>query len=322
MNTEPRNLWKLTIAPQGKTDPAANSFDFCKAKGIVGIGWSIQAKSASKKEASEKFDDVHGRGKGPFNAMLQRIGVGDHVWVYGGREYHVCRVDSDWMHGMGGDWDRCDIHNYRRATWQSVAAQFVPGAVKRSLTMRGTLQAIGSDAHLRRFSGWLFENPLSANRIGELERNLNYEALRRQLAGRTPQELFAVLDADETEDVVGLYLQSLGWRMVKSSAYRSQRDVECEFVRAGEVGVETAYMQVKSGSVQLSLADYRRYAESGAFVYLFSTAPTSPYLDAADHSHERLLPLEHDVIAGFVHSTLTNLPIPILLKLAVWVNVL
>jgi hypothetical protein len=193
--------------------------------------------------------------------------------------------------------------------------------VRRSLTQRGTLQAIGAGKHLRRYSQWVFDNQPSGDNLEALYASLDFEALRKRLEEWSPQESFKILGPDETEDVVGLYLQDSGWRMVKSSTYRNQRAVECEFVRAGESHVETGYMQVKSGNIPLRVAHYLPYAKAGSYVYLFSTAQ-DPYPDSRQHQHPRVIPLTISQIASFIASGLQTLPVPLVIKLSVWAGIL
>jgi hypothetical protein len=151
---------------------------------------------------------------------------------------------------------------------------------------------------------------------GEVDAS-SIETLEAQLAHREPQEVFEVLDQDETEDVVGLYLQELGWRMIKSSAYHSQRDIECIMRRVTDGHAETCAYQVKSGkTITIDSRDYVHLAELGS-VFVFSTAPY-PYEGTAD----RVIPLQQMAIRDFLSHHVRLLLPSTQLKLALWAGTL
>lgn len=76
------------------------------------------------------------------------------------------------------------------------------------------------------------------------------------------RELLDLLGPEATEDLVLLYLQSRGWKLVSSSLGSNQAEIECEMVRGGDLG----YVQVKSGNASVDPDDYVAYDGS---VYLF-----------------------------------------------------
>lgn len=315
-NAVPAALWKLTIKPKGKKDPNANAFAFCRERGIVGIGWPFDRTPTSGEDAIHAYRDRYsGKLAAAVNIFATRANVGDHVWVYGDRTYHVCRLSSDWKYADGGVWDDHDIHNYRSAEWVSVPIPLVPGIVKRKLTMYGTAQKITGDSHWCGYSAYLFENALDVTR---LEANLDLADMRDRLLRCSVDDILSVLGADETEDVVAILLQEVhGWRLIKSTAYPSRRTVECEFRRLkGDVS-ETAYMQVKSGNtVTLDPNAFDHYLKGGrTWVYLFSSA-RNPY--SAPASSEGMCLLTKEEVVDFLRSNLALMPLDMLLKLDLW----
>ena len=309
----PQKLWKLTIDPRGKTNTDADSFQFCHDRSIIGIGWGFSRLPDSKSDADTLFRKEHKKGIKAFNVLVHRMSPKDHAWVYGKRKYYICRIDSDWEHRIGEEWDENDIHNIRSVTWKKVPTLLVPGCVKRSLTMYGTAQAIGSNRSLLQYSHWLFENKLNINQIYS---TTNIANIPSKLSTKKPQYLFNIIDEDETEDVVGLYLQKkLGWYMIKSSAYKSKRDFECELQRDSGGIPETAYMQVKSGhSIPLDCKEYVKYLNPNTYIYLFSTC-SSPYQNI--DANKYIIPINHDDIFNFVLRNFNILPLAIMLKLSI-----
>lgn len=313
----PDTLWKLTIDPRGKRDPSADPFAYCRERGIVGIGWGLETEPQSKEDAERAFREEHEKGIRAFRAMVYRMDVGDHVWVYGDRRFYVCRVESEWRHEMGDPWRDHDVRNVRDAAWRPVPLGLVPGRVKRHATMYGTCHAIPATDELRRYSAWAWENERSP---GELAESLDYQEIGSRLADASPLEVFRdVLDPDDTEDLVGLYLQrTRGWAMLKSSAYRSKARVECEFQREGSTGPEVGYMQVKSGNVPIDLREYSDLASENEYVYLFSTAE-DPY-QSLELRSDHLVPLKPEPLFAFLREELTWLPVPIAVRLGIWIG--
>lgn len=291
----PRSLWKLTIDPRGKADPEADSFAFCMERGIIGIGWRLENPPPQGRLVRQAFKaECGGRFPAAMNMIANRAAIGDHVWLYRRGKYFIARILGDWEHRDGTEWRDHDIHNVRRAEWRAVDEGLVPGIVRRKLTMYGTAQRITQDQEWCAYSAIVFGDGSS------ISRGLTAEArvrLSEALRGRDATEVFSVLDADEIEDLVCLYLQQdLGWRIIKSSTYRSQRDTECILRKRSTDGALTGYVQVKSGRTKtLDPSSFAPMAESGT-VYLFSTAKR-PYKDTQVPGVELL---RHETIVDFL----------------------
>ena len=78
-------------------------------------------------------------------------------------------------------------------------------------------------------------------------------------------------------------------------------------------------MQVKSGDVPLTLGEYQDLTAEREYVYLFSTA-SAPYADQHLAS-DRLIPLSLEEVCGFMVSNLRLMPLPVALRLAIWMEV-
>jgi len=307
----PKALWKLTIDPRGKTDPEADSFAFCQERSIVGVGWGFDTPPSGAKQVRACYRTTYpgSRFAAALRIILERVAVGDHVWVYGKRSYYVCRLESEWQYEDGGEWDRHDIHNFREANWCRVSEAMVPGIIRRKLTMYGAAQLITEDLEWRRYSKLLYEG---STRISP---TTDVTVLGRILATKKPSELFAVLDPDDVEDVVGVMLQHRGWRMLKSSTYRSQRDIECIFRWAGDGPPRTAYLQVKSGlHTTLDPADYNHLLDPDVTVFLFSTA-RQPYITRTAKNIELISQQE---VAEFLVGNISLWSPAMTLRLALW----
>lgn len=313
----PDDLWKVTIAPTGQDDPdltPRDAFEFCRNHDpqLIGVGWRTPGAGEDKGEALQIADEKYDGIPSPVRIFVERMSEGDHAWIYDkkDRTYHVCKIESDWQHGQGGDWDRYDIHQYRVAEWREVPKPLVAGAITRRVTLQVAAQRMDVSEAMREYSAFLYENTPSVDELGE---DLDLEDLRNRLREWESRTLFAALDEDETEDLVGLYLQEQGWRMVKSSTGRSHPAVECQFQKVDDGTPRTGYMQVKSGKyVSLDPVEFQDFADEGGDVFLFSTAK-QPY--PSDHQIEGVTTLPQDEVRSFAVENLDLLPYPMTLKL-------
>lgn len=313
----PDDLWKVTIAPTGQDDPSLtprDAFEFCRDHDpqLIGVGWPTPGAGEDKEEALQVADEKYDGIPSPVRILIDRMSEGDHAWIYdkGSRTYYVCKIESGWQHGEGGDWDRYDIHHYRVAEWREVPKPLVAGAITRRVTVQVAAQHMDVSEAVREYSAFLYENTPS---VAELREDLDLEDLRNQLRDWESRTLFAALDEDETEDLVGLYLQDQGWRMVKSSTGKSHPAVECQFQKVDDGTPRTGYMQVKSGEyVSLNPEDFQHFADEGADVFLFSTA-RNPY--PSDRQVEGVAMLPQEEVRSFAMENLDLLPYPMTLKL-------
>lgn len=81
-------------------------------------------------------------------------------------------------------------------------------------------------------------------------------------------DIFAMLNPEQTEDLVFLYLQSRGWYVVPNS--RKGNTLRFEFMLAHPETHEKAVTQVKTGDSRLNFDDYARDAERMR-VFLFQS---------------------------------------------------
>jgi hypothetical protein len=92
----------------------------------------------------------------------------------------------------------------------------------------------------------------------------------RSTKPNTP-DIFMMLDDEETEDLVFLYLQSKGWYVVPHS--RKGDSMTFEYLCVNPLNGKIAGTQVKTGNTPLNRDDYYRFREK---VFLFQ--PNDLYL--------------------------------------------
>jgi hypothetical protein len=77
-------------------------------------------------------------------------------------------------------------------------------------------------------------------------------------------DIFTMLDAEETEDLLFLYLQSIGWFVVPNS--RKADTMAFEYLVINPKTAERAQAQVKTGDTSLDRSNYSEYPHK---VFLF-----------------------------------------------------
>lgn len=277
------NVYKMRLDP-GDADEGTDPFEFCKDEEVIGVGHRIyadrsyetldQVKQAHWEYEAEYYDPNN---RSRFNNdetldhelsyILEDMEEGDYVWVNRGNRYALCRVSGDWevMPNVSQEdrerYDAHDIQNFREAEWSEIPYFAVPGFVRSHFSGPfGTIKRMrtGVNHSTRDLIERLFEQDEYDQRD-----KFNLDAIEAYIDEATTQELTDLLGPIGTEDLVLLYLQSNGWKLVGSSMSKNQAEIECEMHRGDEVG----YVQVKSGNATIDPSDFEDYEGT---VYLFA----------------------------------------------------
>lgn len=269
--------WKLTIKPDNeeKFDP----FKLCKAKSIIGVGWSgaykekqatdiAEAKSLVKKE----YD------KWPYQIkyLLEDVEAGDHVWIHQNGNYYLCKANDEILFGKAIDENflNYDIGHARKAKWVEIPEKYVSGSIQRGTIAQRMIQRIWIAEKEQEFHEILFKN-LSTNK--DWQPNINENVLKDAISQMLISDMFALMSPDDVEDVVAAYLQKFGWILIKSTCFRSKPVFEFMMLNKNNI---TCHVQVKSGKHPDTLPpeNYKQYTSQEKLIYLFSTNK-NPYPD-------------------------------------------
>jgi hypothetical protein len=224
-------------------EDVAAAGNFAIETGLVGAGWALNNPPDAGPLADET-DDVslykkHAKLVFPDDNSVQGVAdnfakmeVGDICWMYFTHlgEYWCCRIEDDkFRYREGGDFDKFDLHITRRCAWaRAGTADAVPGVVRRAFAGPfGVISRIVTDA---------------ATAIEFAEVTLGRK--KPMIDG----DLFALATPKDLEDIVALYLQESGWRILPSTAKASMASYE--FVLVHQQTGERAGVQVKSGNVR------------------------------------------------------------------------
>ena len=230
MNTATNSIWRLHIKPAG-VDP----FEFCIKEKILGLGWPI---STSSENESLDWDSYYQLGKEEYgdrswrsavNAIRSRMKKNDLCWSRDSdANYYLGRVLSDWKYKATSKHRKADVVNIRDCDWKKIKPGSVPGPIVSAFIPRRTLQQIH---HEKGYSKFLW------NKItGESFYSIEEKSL----------DIFGMLNSEETEDLLFLYLQEKGWYVVPHS--RKGNTLKYEFSIVNPETGKQGETQVKTGT--------------------------------------------------------------------------
>lgn len=148
--------------------------------------------------------------------------------------------------------DGFDIANVFHCDFLSVELDAVPGTVVSKFGFRGrSIQRIQNPSALA------YSQHLWNKRSDDAVYDVNVDDF---------PDIFSMLDSEETEDLVFLYLQSQGWYVVPNS--RKGNTLRFEFMLAHSETGEKALTQVKTGDVRLNVDSY---ANDPQRIFLFQS---------------------------------------------------
>lgn len=238
------NLFRIHIRPSGGNPDMHATFRYCLDHGLLGVGWRVPGLGNTRDwETYEGAAPPDPRALQQPRYICQNVMPGDLVWTRDpDARYYLARVTSGWEYWQddAGRALDIDIANVFRCDFHQIELEAVPGTVVSSFGNRGrTIQRVDTRSALV-YSQHLW----------------NRRAARQDYAVDVADfpDIFAMLDAEETEDLVFLYLQSQGWYVVPNS--RKGNTMRFEFLLAHSTTNETAVTQVKTGHVRLDFDDY------------------------------------------------------------------
>ena len=237
-------LFRIHIRPHGGNKDMYATFQYCLDNGVLGVGWRVD-------EINETQEwEVYDRLAAPLYDSLQQpryihdnVTQGDLAWTRDpdGR-YFLARVRSGWEYWTtpeGREMD-IDIANIFRCESKEIPLDAVPGRVVSSFDFRGK-----SIQQIRDPSALAYSQHLWNGYFGDEVYDVDMADF---------PDIFAMLDPEETEDLVFLHLQSRGWYVVPNS--RRGNTLRFEYMLADPATGEKALTQVKTGSVRLNIDCY------------------------------------------------------------------
>lgn len=156
-------------------------------------------------------------------------------------QYYLARVTSGWEYwaSLEAKESDIDIANIFRCDLKKVKIDDVPGKIVACFRAKRTIQEV-ADNKAREYSRYLW-NILSNERVYQIDK-------------AAFNDIFMMLDDEETEDLLFLYLQSQGWYVVPNS--RKGDTMSFEYFAVNPLNGEKASAQVKTGKNVIDRDDY------------------------------------------------------------------
>jgi hypothetical protein len=236
-------VFRIHIRPQGGSADMQNTFGYCIRNGILGVGWRTSSDRNTKNwdeyyaEASQEHENLQ-----VCKYINKWVGPGDLVWTRDpSGQYFLARVLSGWEYWTTEESRQqdIDIANIFRCEIKQVAIDEVPGKIVACFRATRTIQEV-ADHKASEYTRHLW-NVLSGQQIYEIDR-------------ASYSDIFMMLDDEETEDLVFLYLQSKGWYVIPHS--RKGDTMSFEYLCVNPVTGEIAGTQVKTGEAFIDRQDY------------------------------------------------------------------
>lgn len=280
-------LFRIHIRPGGGSANMESTFSYCHKNNFLGVGWRTESNQCTKdwneyfNEASKIYDNLN-----TCKYINKWVSKGDLVWTrdtYG--EYYLAKVLSGWEYCVNDESVEkdIDIANIFRVQFTKVPIDMVPGKVVACFRAPRTIQEIADEKAIE-FSKHLW-NKLSSEATYQVDRSKF-------------SDIFMMLDDEETEDLVFLYLQSKGWCVVPNS--RKADTMSFEYLLVNPSTNEKALAQVKTGNVRLNICDYSQYDHT---VFLFQS---HGYYNG--NACENVVCISRDEIATFLQDSFSWIP--------------
>lgn len=270
-------------------DKYAELIEFCRSEGIIGIGWkdvtcTVDSIDVLKAECHRLTQPgaVYAGAKGLYKAMnaMRQIKIGDYIWTREGgniSHYYLCKVKSRWIDRIAADkYNDFDVANYVGCDWIDIGTEDnVPGHVVNSFIPSATAQHV---YNVDKITSIIWHTKCNE------DNQLDDWCVSKD-------ELWNMLNPEDLECLVILYLQSKGYYLYSSSVKPSTKTFEGVLVYKD--GSHKCYPQVKQNE-KLEPSAYAGGISEKDRVVLFSSSENygSP--------HSQVICLSRNELYGFM----------------------
>lgn len=235
-------VYRIHIRPGGGLADSDFSFSYCLDQQVLGVGWQtysdreVSTWEEYETEASQHHDDLS-----RVRYVKNYVKKDDLIWTRCPQgHYYLAKVISEWEYLSNDRAKNADIVNVVRCEILKVPAiDAVPGKVVACFRPTRAIQKI-ADESMHLYSQFLW-NTLSGT---------TYYSISDNVGGN----IFSFLGSDATEDVIFLYLQTIGWLVVPNS--RKADTMSFEFYLIHRETKERAVVQIKTGNTWLNTDEW------------------------------------------------------------------
>jgi hypothetical protein len=280
-------VYRLHIRPGA----GQNSFEYCLKQQVLGVGWQVSVKP-KEKLTWEQYEKAASKASyGPKEISRVRylhdnVKPKDLIWTRDKKgQYYLAQVlgprgrsqeDLAWEYLDSSEGREADIVNVVRCRILAVPhVDDVTGKIVACFRPSRTIQSISDETTV-------LYSQLLWNQLTETE---DYK-----LPHIERWDIFSLLDAETTEDLIFIYLQCKGWIVLPNS--RKADTMAYEFIAIHKKTRERAIVQVKSGHTHLATDGWGDYKEK---VFLFQSHghytgdPTANVTQIAPKAIERFM---------------------------------
>ncbi|SMO48371.1 hypothetical protein [Gracilimonas mengyeensis] len=267
-----------------------NTFDYCLRENLLGVGWRVPGLQSTKNWNDYYKEAIKTHGKVNVCKYINKwVEEYDLVWTRDQNgKYYLAKVESGWEYlntKEAKDKD-IDIANvFRCENILPVEIDEVPGKVIASFRAKRSIQKVTGFQTLE-YSKFLW-NKLS----GKDTYDINSTKIK---------DVFSMLDDEETEDLIFLYLQTKDWFIVPNS--RKGDTMKYEFYLISKIDHSKALVQVKTGNSILNREEYLDL-DNQHLVYLFQS--NEKYVGKQSNN---IVCLSRDEIRSFIEESFPILP--------------
>lgn len=247
-------LFRIHIKPSGGNNDLEMTFQHCIDNNILGIGYRLDNgfNGMSWEEYEKQSTGIHNTIK-QFRYIYNHVRPEDLVWTRDlNANYYLARISSSWEY-FETDFSRnnnIDVANvFRYEDVIQLQLEDVPGSVVSAFYSPRAIQQI-HDAG-----------------AGEYSKHIWNKNKKSSVYDVHPiWDLFTVLDPEQVEDLVFIYLQTLGWYVIPNS--RKANTIRFEYMILQSNSKIRGLVQVKTGQTPLCPAEYAKNLE---YIFLFQS---------------------------------------------------
>ena len=284
-------VFRLHIRPKGGKANMDTTFQYCLKHKILGVGWGIHDDRVIRTknwdefyhEASQYYDNLR-----ICTYIEKYVSEGDLIWTRDpDGHYYLARVKSGWEYWITEEAieQDIDIANVVRCTIRPVELDYVPGKVVACFRAPKTIQEIANE-EVAAYSRYLW--------------NILYGEQFYEVDTSKFSDIFMMLDHEETEDLIFVYLQSQGWYVIPNS--RKRDTMKFEFLVAHSKSGEKATIQVKTGN---SPIDVDAYGHLSNKVFLFQS---NGYYKNKNFTDDNIVYVSREKLKRFLESNIKLFP--------------
>lgn len=281
-------IYRIHIRPKGGSASMERTFNYCLSNGILGVGWQIETTRNTKdwdtyyEEASKIHNNLQ-----ICKYINKWVKKDDLVWTRDARgQYYLARVISGWEYWIAQEAinDEIDISNIFRVDIERVEIDEVPGKIVACFRASKTIQKV-ADKKAIEYSKHLWN---------KLKNKIVYTVDKSRFS-----DIFMMLDNEETEDLVFLYLQYQGWYMLPNS--RKADTMSYEYIMVKPDTGEIAMTQIKTGNTYIERNGYVAGENNKIFLFQSNELYTG-------NATDRIICISRSELSQFMRKSINWLP--------------